>query len=201
MVRTLVVGSTGDIGLPLTLALVKEGHAVFALVRSSSRNTKAAVLSRLEHAGVQLVEGDLGNAESVQEVFRQLHPVEAVVCAVAGYLYALQTVCESCTDLAGCSGRPTAFVCSADCFDALQVNSLSISSTSSQPVCSLVLSRDSCLLSSAMTSALLCLRRQSFLNPNAKFRSSCKTPNSHTQLCQAMALWSIGILVCLPVKY
>ena len=96
MVRTLVVGSTGDIGLPLTLALIKEGHAVFALVRSSSRDTKAVILSRLELAGVQLVEGDLGNAESVQEVFRQLHPVEAVVCAVAGYLHTLRVLHRFC---------------------------------------------------------------------------------------------------------
>ena len=84
MVRTLVVGSTGDIGLPLTLALVKEGHEVFALVRSTSRSAKAAILSRLEHAGVHLVEGDTSKADSVQSVFQHLHPIEAVVCTVAG---------------------------------------------------------------------------------------------------------------------
>lgn len=131
MVRTLVVGSTGDIGLPLTLALIKEGHAVFALVRSSSKDTKAVILSRLEHAGVQLVEGDLGNAESVQEVFRQLHPVEAVVCAVAGYPHTLQSISEFCKDFSGCVGKLTAFHslsaspcgCCADRYNALQVNS------------------------------------------------------------------------------
>ena len=102
MVRTLVVGSTGDIGLPLTLALVKEGHAVFALVRSSSRETKAVILSRLENAGVQLVEGELGNAESVQRVFQQLHPVEAVVCAVAGHAQTFQGLCVVHTNDVGC---------------------------------------------------------------------------------------------------
>lgn len=84
MVRTLVVGSTGEIGLPLTLALIKEGHKVFALVRSSSKLAKADMLSQLEEAGVSLVDGDISNPELVTRVFEQLHPVEAVVCAVSG---------------------------------------------------------------------------------------------------------------------
>ena len=108
MVRTLVVGSTGEIGLPLTLALIKEGHAVFALVRSSSRGTKAAIMSRLENAGVQLVEGDLGNAESVQRVFQQLHPVEAVVCAVAGNTQTLQILCVVHRSDMGCCAEVVA---------------------------------------------------------------------------------------------
>lgn len=84
MVRTLVVGGTGEIGLPLTLALVKQGHDVFALVRNSSRRAKADILSQLEQAGVKLVDGDISSFDSVTSVFDQLHPVEAVVCAVSG---------------------------------------------------------------------------------------------------------------------
>ena len=90
MVRTLVIGATGDIGLPLTLALIKEGHTVFTLVREGSRMKKAAQLSRLEHAGAQIVAGDLADVTSLQVVFEQLNPVEAVVCSVAGQRNAMQ---------------------------------------------------------------------------------------------------------------
>ncbi|KAL3133019.1 hypothetical protein ABBQ38_006928 [Trebouxia sp. C0009 RCD-2024] len=84
MVRTLVVGSTGVIGLPLTLALTREGHEVFAIVRKASRQGKKAVVAQLEAAGVRLVDGDIADSLSLQETFTQLHPIEAVVSAVAG---------------------------------------------------------------------------------------------------------------------
>ena len=70
--------------MPLALALIEEGHNVFALIRNSSRTAKAAQLSRIERAGAQVVSGDLTDAHSLQAVFDLLHPIEAVVCTVAG---------------------------------------------------------------------------------------------------------------------
>lgn len=84
MVRVLVVGSTGVMGLALTLALTLEGHEVFAIVRKSSRQAKKEVLSQLVAASVRLVDGDIADPLSLQEVFTQLHPIEAVVSVVAG---------------------------------------------------------------------------------------------------------------------
>ena len=78
--RVLVVGSSGSIGLPLTLSLARAGHTVFALARPQSQNKPEYV--KLQAAGVQLVDGDLSDAARVLEVFRELEPVEAVVSAV-----------------------------------------------------------------------------------------------------------------------
>lgn len=81
--RVLVVGATGQI-LPITLALIADGHQVFALTRASSRQKNTKILSTLESAGVQLVEGDIASLDSLRSAFQRLAPVEVVVSAVAG---------------------------------------------------------------------------------------------------------------------
>ena len=82
--KCLVVGATGYIGLPLTLALASEGLQVFALVRPSSRQKNAESLQTLQNAGVQLQDGDIGDLQSLHSAFAVLAPVDIVVSAVAG---------------------------------------------------------------------------------------------------------------------
>jgi len=60
MVKVFIAGATGYIGLEVALALRREGHDVYALVRSSS-SAAAKVLAENE---IRIVEGDLKKPET-----------------------------------------------------------------------------------------------------------------------------------------
>ena len=68
----------------MALSLVAAGHQVYALYRSASRASRTDVYQQLEAAGITLIAGDISDEESLHSVFRQLHPVTAVVSAVTG---------------------------------------------------------------------------------------------------------------------
>lgn len=61
--RVLVAGATGLVGLETCLRLARRGHAVRALVRSTSAPEKTA---RLREAGVELTAGDLKDPASLR---------------------------------------------------------------------------------------------------------------------------------------
>ena len=54
----LIYGGTGALGSLVALACAKVGHAVSVVVRSSTRSSKQDLCSKLEAAGVSLVDGD-----------------------------------------------------------------------------------------------------------------------------------------------
>lgn len=80
MTRVLVTGATGFIGTPLCRELLARGRAVAALVREHSK------VDRLRQLGVELVPGDVTDAESVR---RAVAGCDAVF-HVAGCLKALE---------------------------------------------------------------------------------------------------------------
>ena len=52
------VCSAGALGSLISEACVKEGHTTYVVIRASTRGSKAGLCSKLEAAGVRLVEGD-----------------------------------------------------------------------------------------------------------------------------------------------
>jgi len=75
--KILVTGATGFIGGHLTERLVREGHAVTALVRSGSDTTL------LESLGVALARGDLGDYPSLEAAVRGQEVVYHLAAAVS----------------------------------------------------------------------------------------------------------------------
>ena len=73
------MGGTGAIGLPVTLALAKEGHDVYALIRPATLKRNPESVQTLEKAGIKLVEGDIGERESLDSAFEKLNPIQIVV--------------------------------------------------------------------------------------------------------------------------
>jgi uncharacterized protein YbjT (DUF2867 family) len=74
----LVVGATGTLGSLLTRALVAKGHSVRALTRNPS---KAAELAAL---GVEVIRGDLRDAESLRSATRDVRTVVSAAHAMLG---------------------------------------------------------------------------------------------------------------------
>lgn len=77
-IMILITGGTGFIGRHLILRLLKEGKEIRCLVRPSSNKAK-----RLEVMGVQLVEGDVTDADAVKEAVKGCDTVYSLV----GLLY------------------------------------------------------------------------------------------------------------------
>jgi NADH dehydrogenase len=70
----LVVGATGFVGGGIALRLAKQGHRVTALVRSGADHQKAKAL---QSAGVELIEGDLSQQETLAIATQNL---DTIVC-------------------------------------------------------------------------------------------------------------------------
>ena len=62
--KTLVTGATGYLGIPLVLALAKQGVQVKALVRSESK------CHAIQHPLVDLVKGDITDLGSLQSAVK-----------------------------------------------------------------------------------------------------------------------------------
>lgn len=75
----LIAGATGMVGGALTMALAGEGAAPRALVRPTSDGRKR---EELESAGVEIVEGDLNDAESLARACRGVDAVVSTVSAM-----------------------------------------------------------------------------------------------------------------------
>jgi uncharacterized protein YbjT (DUF2867 family) len=73
----LVIGATGNQGGAAVDALLAKGFAVRALVRAKSLTSKVA--QRLAGLGVEVVQGDLDDAEGVALAMRDTHGVFSVV--------------------------------------------------------------------------------------------------------------------------
>jgi NADH dehydrogenase len=82
--KTLVIGSTGLLGLEVCRRLAESGSEIRSLVRASSDRTKIAELERL---GVELVEGDLKDPASLA---RACGGVQAVI-STASSTFSRQT--------------------------------------------------------------------------------------------------------------
>jgi len=69
--KVLVTGGTGFIGSHLVESLIKEGHEVTCLVRD---------VKRAKHVlgNVQLIEGDVTQRESLNELKREAHNFDVV---------------------------------------------------------------------------------------------------------------------------
>ena len=71
---TMVVGATGFVGGVITNKLAKQGTRTSALVRGGSAHAKA---QQLLSAGVEIIEGDLTNHKSLENIFGG---VKVVIC-------------------------------------------------------------------------------------------------------------------------
>ena len=76
----LVAGATGYLGSEICRQLISKNKKVTGLVRTTSNSTKVAYLKEL---GVQIVEGDLKNKESLKSA---LHSISAVITTVSSTL-------------------------------------------------------------------------------------------------------------------
>ncbi|KAF7847230.1 hypothetical protein BT93_L3172 [Corymbia citriodora subsp. variegata] len=79
--RVLVIGGTGCIGKFIVEASTKAGHPTFALVREPTLSdpAKAGIIERFKSLGVNLVQGDIYDQESLLNAINQ---VDVVISAV-----------------------------------------------------------------------------------------------------------------------
>ncbi|KDP41777.1 hypothetical protein JCGZ_26795 [Jatropha curcas] len=82
--KILFIGGTGYIGKYIVEASAKAGHPTFALVRESSLSdpAKAKIIDHFKSLGVNLVNGDLNNHESLVKAIKQVD----VVISTVGHL-------------------------------------------------------------------------------------------------------------------
>jgi NADH dehydrogenase len=71
---TLIVGATGQVGGAIAFGLVEKQIKIAALVRGGSAHPKS---KQLESKGIEIVEGDLCQPESLRDAMKN---VETVVC-------------------------------------------------------------------------------------------------------------------------
>ena len=79
--RVAVIGSTGQIGLPLTTNLLLQGHDVTLLVRARNQ-PQNNTLQALEQKGARLVE--LADMSDVTAMTNALSGMDTLICAVPG---------------------------------------------------------------------------------------------------------------------
>ncbi|KAL2939814.1 Isoflavone reductase-like protein TP7 [Bienertia sinuspersici] len=87
--KILVIGSTGNIGKFMVEESTKEGHPTFVLIRPAILNdpTKSKLISTFQTLGVQIIQGDMYDHESLVKAIKQ---VDVVISVVGGRLVAEQ---------------------------------------------------------------------------------------------------------------
>jgi dihydroflavonol-4-reductase len=79
-VRVLVTGATGFVGSHTVVALHRDGHELRLLARTPARAVSQLTEAGIDPATVEVVQGDITDAESVQDA---LNGCDAVVHAAA----------------------------------------------------------------------------------------------------------------------
>lgn len=79
--RALVLGGTAGIGLAAAQNLVEGGATVFAASRTASKRPRAAEALR---DGAELRDIDVRDREALTALFRELAPLDILVCAATG---------------------------------------------------------------------------------------------------------------------